>query len=647
MAKKAGLNLLAAGGLLVLTFASLLIQPLLPLAVLAFLYILPGYILIKLLRVEADALLTLALSLLLSAMVSAHAIYWLSMLFGYGSGAFYLFFVIVSLAALFVREPPDIIGKGFQAPAALALITMLVIFYVLYSSMWVPTEHGVITGGWNYSDIFQHLAIVQTVNNGNFPPQEPMFAGAPLRYHWFIDLHTAIAAKLLAVFPAAVMVFEHTLYTGVLSMLAFLLAFHFTKNRNASLIAALLVVFGGGFGYMNLWNDLRTAPLPQLLASKSYDNDWGFFQVPSVLGGYLLVQRPQIIGIPAVAAVMLLVASGYPRDWRRLLLAGLITGMLPPFQTHAFIASVAISLTYVAYYHAAKFASAIAASRRTAYLQEARRSLLHAEYAALLFLPILISVPFLLGASERTSSLGLGLGWIAPKDLVQFALFYAGNFGLPFLLAIAGFFLAPPKERWPLAIWMLLLFAIPNLINLTATQWDMAKFFTYMWLPVSIFAGVLISRIPQSFWVVILFFCMLSPVTILFYFLTSNSIGLSASELAAGDWIAANTPQLSVFITGTQHNSPVESVGGRMRIIGYLGWLNNYGLNYSPRVGDIRTIYCGPPDAAASAMRKYDARYIYVSGNERGEFRCGMPFTQSPLFKEEFKRGEAAIYSLR
>lgn len=622
-------SLLIACGLLLLVLGSALFPPLLPLTVLLFLYLLPGYLIIKLLKIEGGAFQTLALSILLSALVSTHAIYWLSTLVGYGEPAIYLFFIICSLAAVLVREPPDLDGRGMKLPAALALATMLAIFYVLYYSMWLPSPAGVITGGWNYSDIFQHLAIIQTVNNGNFPPQEPMFAGVPLRYHWFVDLHTAVAAKLLGVFPAAVMVFEHALYTGALSMLAFLLAFHFTGNRNASLLAALLAVFGGGFGYINLWDDMKTAPLAQLLASKSYDNDWKFFQIPSVLGGYLLVQRPQIIGIPAIAAVMLLVASGYPNDWRKLLLAGLIIGMLPPFQTHAFLASVAVSLAYVAYHHAAN------------------RNLAGIKYAPLLILPLLISAPFLIGASERTGALGLGLGWIAPKEPVQFILFYAGNLGLPFLLAIAGIFLTAPKNKLLLALWLLLLFAIPNLINLTATQWDMAKFFTYMWLPVCVLAGALLVRIPQPLWPVIILFATLSPITIMAYFLTSNSLGLSNNELAAGEWIAANTPQLSVFITGTQHNSPVESVGGRLRIIGYLGWLGNYGLDYGPRVDDVRIIYCGHPDAAASAMQKYGARYIYMSGREQYEFQCGMPFMRSPLFNREFWSGDVAVYSLR
>lgn len=629
MAKGKGLNLPAAGGLVIFTLAAIALPQLLPLAALLFLYLLPGYLLIKILRVEANAFLTLALSILLSTMLSAHAIYWLSMLAGYGSASFYLFFILVSLAAAFVKGKPGLGAEGGMLPAALAAVTMLIIFFVLYNSMWVPTWQGVITGGWNYSDIFQHLAIIQTVNNGNFPPQEPMFAGVPLRYHWFIDLHTGIVAKLLGVFPAAVMVFEHALYTGCLSMLTFLLAFHFTKNRNASLLAALLMVFGGGFGYINLWNDLGTAPLPQLLASKSFDNDWKFFQVPSVLGGYLLVQRPQIIGIPAVAAVMLLVAMGYPRDRKLLLLAGLITGMLEPFQVHAFIAAVVISAAYAAYHHLAK------------------RSLAHAENALLLFLPIILSVPFIFGATERAGAMGLGLGWIAPKEPLQFVLFYIVNFGLPFLLAAAGFVLSPPKERWPLAVWLFLMLLIPNLISLTATQWDMAKFFTYMWLPVCILAGALIARLPQPTWPAILTLCVLSPATILLYFLTTNSIGLGAGEVSAGEWMAANTPQLSVFITGTQHNSPVESVGGRLRIIGYLGWLGNYGLNYTPRVEDVRTIYCGPPDDAAQAMRKYNARYIYLSGHELGEFRCQMPFRQSQLFSLEFANREAEIYSLR
>ena len=56
-------------------------------------------------------------------------------------------------------------------------------------------RHRVSAGGSNWSDLGVHLSIAQSLNAGNFPPQVPYFAGAPLVYHWFADFHAAIAAR--------------------------------------------------------------------------------------------------------------------------------------------------------------------------------------------------------------------------------------------------------------------------------------------------------------------------------------------------------------------------------------------------------------------------------------------------------------------
>ena len=66
--------------------------------------------------------------------------------------------------------------------------------------LWHPTDTGVSAGGSNWSDLGVHLSIAQSLNAGNFPPQVPYFAGAPLVYHWFADFHAAIAAKAAGIF---------------------------------------------------------------------------------------------------------------------------------------------------------------------------------------------------------------------------------------------------------------------------------------------------------------------------------------------------------------------------------------------------------------------------------------------------------------
>lgn len=626
------MNWQAAAVLLALVAGALLLPEIFAqFAAIAFLYVLPGYFLVKILGVKLHPLEALGLSLLCSVMVSTFAIYWLSMLLGYSTLSFALFFATVSIAALFVRGAPRLeIPEEAKAPLALAAMSALVVFLVLYFSLWVPSENGVIVGGWNYGDYFLHVSVMNSVNNGNFPPQEPVYAGEPLRYHWFIDLHTAVVSKLLNLFPSFPSVIDSSLGVGLLSLFSYLVAFHFTKDRKAALLCALLTVFGGGFGYLRLWDEAGKAPITNLIAGDAFDNKGDFFQLPSMLSGFLLAQRPLTIGLPALAAVLFLVATGYPNDRHRLLLAGIVLGLMPPFQYYAFLAAALLSALYFAYYHVSK--------RSARAVQNA--------FLFVILPSLILALPFLLEALGRAGGMTkLGLFWLAPKsNALEFVKFYVGNLGLPLLLAVPGFLLLKGKQKVFLILAVLLIFIIPNVITFSNTQWDMGKFFMCEWFLICLFAGVAVSKMPEWSWAAILLFCCLSPLLGSAFYLASGWVGLSHEEVAAGQWILANTPERAVFVSSHAHNTPIDSVGGRLRVLGYQWWVTNYGLDYDSRFNDLKALYCGPRESVPGLMEKYNATYAYVSMKEVGDYSCAPSFEGIPGFTLAYSADEIRIY---
>jgi len=657
MKKAPGLNWKAAIALSALALGSLILpQVFAPLAAAAFLYIVPGYLLIRLLNVKLEPLEALALSLLCSIMVSTFAIYWLSMLLGYSTLTFTLFFALVSATSLFVRGMPKIeIPKGAFAPLALAVVTGLIIFLILHFSLWVPTAKGVIVGGWNYGDYFVHASVMQSVNNGNFPPDEPIYAGVPLRYHWFADFHTAIVSKLTAMFHVFPAIVDTSLGVGLFSLLAYLVAFRFTKDHKAALICALLVVFGSGLGYLRLWDEMGKTPITQLLRGDPFDNNWKFFQVASILPGYLLDQRPMAIGLPALAAVLLLVATGYPNDKRRLLLAGIILGMLAPFQYFALLTAALLSTLWFALHYEKKRGFG---DLKTAFI--------------FVVLPALIlAAPFLLDAAGRAGGMTkLGLFWFVPvfdgapkgdigafadylgknlnfdflsSNILAFVKFYAANLGLPFLLAIPGYVLLKSKEKRFLALGIALVFLIPNLVTFSNMQWDMSKFFTCEWLLACVLAAVAIARLPQWLWPAIMLLCCFSAITGMIFYVTSGWEGMNNEDVAAGQWIFANTPERAVFASSSAHTLPIGPIGGRLRLLGYVGWVVSYGLDFGVRETDLKQIYCGPRENVPALMRKYNADYVYVSPKEVSEWKC-QPNFNIPGFTKEYSSARISIY---
>lgn len=579
-------------------------------------FLFPGFAILKHLRIKAEGFLFLALAVLLSVLVSTHVVYLVSLVLGYSVLSILVAFALLSVLAYRLEwNLPEMELKPLAAGFGF-FVLMLLLFA---TTLWVPSPQGVIVGGWNWSDLFAHLPIITSVNEGNFPPQTPFFAGEPLNYHWFVDFHTAFLGKL-GFNPIDVIRFENSLYNALLLLVAFAFASRFLKSR-AAWLAVVLFLFGGSFAYVNFFTDFAQNPTLDLIKENAYDNNWKEFQIPSLMGGYLVVQRAQMIGFPVLVAVLLLLWDGWRRK-ENLFLAGLMTSLLVPFQYFAFGATLGLAGLLFAY--------------RT--WEERKINFSFAYYVA----PLVLAVPFILSALDIGQKAGLlqfTPGWLAPKEPLGFVFFYLANFGLVFIMALLAF-----KEKKILWTWMLALFMVPNLITLSGTQWDMTKFFAYMTLPASVLAAAWLSKQNNAIKTIGVSLSILTPLLFLAWMFQSTWIGLGAEELQAGEWIKNNTAQLSVFAAYPSYNSPIDSVGGRFRLTGYSSWMGNYGLNYQEREKALEKIYCGSAGESRTEIGRYNVSYVYSGENEKAKYPCAYPFEH---MKKEYENGKVTIYGVK
>src|SRR4030042_1714554 len=65
-------------------------------------------------------------------------------------------------------------------------------------------EYVIVITGSNWQDTPLHYEIIESINNGNFPPQMPYFSGEKMSYHYFVDFHTAILEKVYGFLPQLV-----------------------------------------------------------------------------------------------------------------------------------------------------------------------------------------------------------------------------------------------------------------------------------------------------------------------------------------------------------------------------------------------------------------------------------------------------------
>jgi hypothetical protein len=647
---------LVAGLALALLGAAWVLPGLAIVVVWPLLYLVPGWAIVALARPRVEAAGRLGLSIVISVVLSSHLVWWLSLASGgYGRGVVFaaggLLALPLALAAwrgpLDLAQPLLALRRSWAAHA-LAGLAALFVGGVLGIGLWRVTPQGVTSGGSNWSDLGVHLGIAQSLNAGNFPPQVPYFAGLPLVYHWFADLHAAMAASAAGLFSVPAMVVQSAILAGALVLLVHGLARHLIRGpsaRRAAFIAAALAVFGGGLGYLRFIGDLSAGmgdPL-SLIAANSYDNqwltNWPYFRIPSVMGTGLLVHRATTVGLPILVGALLLLMAGLPtadqrrRGWRdRPVVIGLAGGMgalLAPFHFFFFPAFLLLALLHVLI------------GRR---LDSARN--------ALLFLaPYVLALPFALPAllqSAESGSLHLVRGWeSAPiKDgPAAVAFFYLTNLGLPFVLALVALLLEGVPRRAFLAAWVALLFWVPNVVQVSVIAFDMNKYFQAMWIAVAILAGWLVRRWPAPALLAVFALSVPAPLLVAAWTASSDLQVLSARQLAAADWVASSTPPRSVFVTDGWVNSLTDPAG-RLRLTTFGPYIANLGYGPDERIAQVHGIYCaGIPLLSADLMRSLHAAYV-VDAARPGDCPTPTDFGASDQFALAYENPEVRIWRL-
>ena len=607
----------------------------------------------------------LGLAIVLSVAVSAHLVWWLSTVTGgYGRevifGAAAILAIPVPLAAGRATAPSSWIGhaatrmgrttRRHPGGLLLAVGTTAWVFAVLRHGLWQAHAGGVDVGGSNWSDLGVHLSIAQSVNAGNFPPQVPFFAGEPLVYHWFADFHAALLAEAADLFAVPIFVLHSALLAGALALIVHGLALLLVRDwsaRRTAFLATLLVVLGGGLGWMRLAGDLAggAGTLWGLLMTNTYDNqwltEWPYFSIPSVMTTGLLVHRATTAGLPLVVGAVLLLAAGLPtagqrragfRDHPRLIgLSGLAGALLAPFHFFFFPVVPLLALGWVALGGRLIERSAL-------------------RHAATFVAPFVLAIPFAAAAFGQAA----GSGWLQLVPGWQTApfgsgpgsvlFFYATNLGIPFALALLALALRQTPARAFLALWVAVLFLIPNVIQFSFVSFDMNKYFQAMWIAVAILAGWLLARWRPAVVVAVLAVSLASPVLASVHTAFSQNFLMSTDQLAAADWIASETPERAVFVTDDWIISPTDPAG-RLRLTGFEPYVANLGYDPAQRQAAVRQIRCGGDAAvAATLMREYGAEYVFPAGGAD----CEEPvdFAASDLFDEVFANQTVQIFRL-
>jgi hypothetical protein len=161
---------------------------------------------------------------------------------------------------------------------------------------------------------------------------------------------------------------------------------------------------------------------------------------------------------------------------------------------------------------------------------------------------------------------------------------------------------------------------------------------------VALAAATLLARWPLPAVALVLVISATSPVLSSVHHAVSRNFLMSTDDLAAADWIAANTPPGAVFVTDDWIIAPSDPAG-RLRLTSFGPYVANLGYDFDARQAQVREIRCaGDPDRAAELMAELGASYVIPSGG----LDCESPvdFAASDRFEEAFRSGSVAIYRL-
>jgi hypothetical protein len=529
--------------------------------------------------------------------------------------------------------------RQYRTAWASAALGAMVVGGVLALSSWHEVDGNWVSGGWNWSDFLVHVSIGASLLAGNFPPQVPYAAGAPLAYHWFADFHGAITAATAGVDVIGVFALSNAIMAAAFVLLVWELAVRVLGDRRAGVPAALLALFGGGLGWIRLPIDLAAGAnnLATLLATTSYDNawfaEWPTFKIASVLGTGFLPHRATAFGLPILVAVVLIAHVSFGRNRTGVVLAGLLAALLAPFSFFFFPAAYLIVLLDWLFQRR---------WQRPGWLADG------VAFVA----PVLLGLPFIVGPillQQERGAFRFVAGWSeAPFEdgPAAVAFFYVTNLGLPLVLAAAAAVTRNVPARGWLVAWAVALFAVPNLVVASAVEFDMNKYFQVMWIALALLAAWLIRRWPRPAIAAIVLASALSPALVAIWHLASPAVALSGSQVRAAHWIAANTPQRSVFVTDAFINSPVD-LAGRLRIVSFGPYVANLGYDATSREFDVHRIYCEGDATARELMPKYHATYVLSTA---GLAACGdqppTDFASSPAFTTVYDADGVTIWKL-
>jgi hypothetical protein len=541
----------------------------------------------------------------------------------------------LAVAAVWLQPLFRVVREGFRVQTIwraeyVGLLIVLLLFALFYLQLFSTHlmqagKEGVFSGGSTSYDIGFHLALITSFLYGaNFPPLYTLFPPAPLLYPFLPDFQVSVlgalgmslrSALLLTSIPLALAI------TGLIYSFALRLVTPKENESNQSIttmpiasaaLATIIFLLNGGLGFVYFFQDWRDS-------GKTFGTFWSTLQINyanigtrniqwvNFIADAMLPQRTSLFGFSAALIVFTLFAVVWQtndddkaksrRAVKLLIVAGVLTGLLPLFHAHAYLGIGIVS----------GFLFLLRPSRR---------------WLAFWIPAVLLSLPFLLTIAAHVSTnsfVRFSPGWRGHGERV-WLWFWLRNIGLPALVIFPAWLVAPAVwRRFYLAFVGLLVISL--LVMVSPNDFDNIKLMYLWYAPTSVLIASWLIRLAlvkrqRLLASALALLCIASGLLALHYEDVDHNLLFTHEEMAAAVVARERTTAQALFLTAPTVRQPILSLAGRAVLRANTAWLWSHGYEFAAREADVKSIYAGS-DEARELIDYYKLDYIYLGPEER------------------------------
>ena len=426
-----------------------------------------------------------------------------------------------------------------------------------------------------WSDFAATIPLIRSFSLGdNLPPQYPIFAGPPIRYHFVFFAIVGILEKIGIPLDWALNSLSFLSFF-LLTSLIYILGKTLFKSKAVGVISVILFLFNGSFGFLEFFKKHPfTLNIPSGILSNTEFSSFGPYDGKIVSAFWSLNiytnQRHLALAYAAFIFLVLLIykASKNPKKltWIGTIIFGLAIGLFPFVHTAVFGMMGITLIVYIFLY------------------PDLRKKILVAGLIALLF------------AIPQFSYMGnpqMQVKFFNPGFLIDnltapnFLKYWFFNLGFTVVLAPIGFLLAKKTIR-KIIFPFLALFVIGNLFQFTPEIAANHKFFNLFLIGANFFVAFFLTILWKKkilgkvFSILLLIPLILTGFIDLFPILNDRHIELSDIAInKTAAFINQSTPKNSTFLNAMFLYDPA-SLAGRKIFLGwpYFSWSAGYDTNY-------------------------------------------------------------------